>query len=153
MRWRPLTWLLLSMLFFVGAAFFWRLGEKWAAEAEAQQHRKEAQPQTPAAHSGRHSNLTQPIQLLSSAATLNSVPKPATTTAVASTNAGGRFPYRLSNTTKTSTELGRSDHSLLLENALLDTAQPIALSIPEQLRSKGDPGSYIVQAKEAINGA
>src|SRR5438067_1829883 len=141
MRWRPLTWLLLSMLFFVGAAFFWRLGEKWAAEAETRQ--KAAPPQAPATHSGRHSNLMQPIQLLSSAGTLNSVPKPATTTAVASTNAGGRFAYRLSNTTKSSTELGRSEHSLLLENALLDTAQPIALSIPEQLRTKGDPGSYI----------
>ena len=31
MRSRPLAWLLLSLLFFAGAFYFWRLGDKWAA--------------------------------------------------------------------------------------------------------------------------
>src|SRR4051794_13335769 len=35
MRWRPLTWLLLSIMFFVAAVFFWRLGDQWAADKKA----------------------------------------------------------------------------------------------------------------------
>src|SRR5215471_14817029 len=34
MRWRPLTWFLLSVLFFVGAGYFWHLGEKWRIAKE-----------------------------------------------------------------------------------------------------------------------
>ena len=49
-------------------------------------------------------------------------------------------------------QLMRSDHALLLENALLDTARP-APSIPDHLRAQGDPGSYLVQARGPINAA
>src|SRR5207249_4264770 len=35
MRWRPFTWLLLSLLFFVAAAYFWRLGDEWELKKAA----------------------------------------------------------------------------------------------------------------------
>src|SRR2546426_1069172 len=35
MRWRPFTWFLLSVFCFVAAAFFWRLGDEWAAKKAA----------------------------------------------------------------------------------------------------------------------
>ena len=55
---------------------------------------------------------------------------------------------RLGNTTKTLTQLIRSDKAILLENALIDTSmgnlQSRLVVIPESLRAQGDPGSYIV---------
>ncbi len=47
----------------------------------------------------------------------------------------------------------RSDTAILLENALLDTARPASLPIPDHLRAQGDPGSYIVQARGPIDAA
>ncbi len=65
--------------------------------------------------------------------------------------AGGRqstnkFAYRLTNTTKSLGELTHDDHAILLANALIDTRAELNLNIPSQLKSKGDPGAYIVQA-------
>jgi len=42
----------------------------------------------------------------------------------------GRYPYRLSNTTKTVGQLTRMDHAILLANALIDTDQRVSLPIP-----------------------
>src|SRR5262249_7086934 len=78
------------------------------------------------------------------------LPNPAATNAISQTNAS--FPFRLSNTVKPIEQLTRSDNAILLRNALIDVTGP-ALSIPEQLRSKGDPGSYIVQARGKITDA
>ena len=44
-------------------------------------------------------------------------------------------------------------HAILLENALIDTASPLNLSIPKNLQSQGDPGAYIVQARGPIDTA
>jgi subtilisin-like proprotein convertase family protein len=62
-----------------------------------------------------------------------------------------RFEHRLSNTTASVDELARRENSIVLANALLDTAKPISLNIPEHLRSNGDPGSYIVQSKGPVD--
>jgi hypothetical protein len=62
-----------------------------------------------------------------------------------------KFEHRLSNTTASVDELARSENSILLANALLDTRNPVVLNIPEHLRSKGDPGSYIVQSKGPLD--
>ncbi len=62
-----------------------------------------------------------------------------------------RFKYRIGNTTKSVGELLHNDRAILLENALLDTEQPITLAIPEHLRATNDPGSYIVQARRSID--
>ena len=74
----------------------------------------------------------------------------ATNTTAAVTN---RFPYRLSNTTKTIGELTPSANAILLENALIDTSLKLDLNIPAHLRAKGDPGAYIVQARGLITPA
>src|SRR5262245_47272839 len=55
--------------------------------------------------------------------------------------------YRLSNTAKTVTQLARSETGILLENALLDTSEPLSLTIPESLRAPNPSGSYIVQSR------
>jgi subtilisin-like proprotein convertase family protein len=55
--------------------------------------------------------------------------------------------YRLANTTQPLDRLIRNPRAILLENALLDTTQPLNLAIPASLRAKGDPGTYIVQAR------
>ncbi len=49
--------------------------------------------------------------------------------------------------------LVRSPSALLLENALLDTAQPVSLPIPEHLRAQGDPGAYVVQSRAPLDDA
>jgi subtilisin-like proprotein convertase family protein len=47
--------------------------------------------------------------------------------------------------------LAHKDKALLLENALLDTDEPVGLQIPPSLQAQGDPGSYIVQSKGALD--
>jgi subtilisin-like proprotein convertase family protein len=47
----------------------------------------------------------------------------------------------------------RNPRAILLENALLDTAQPADLPIPASLRAQGDPGAWVVQAKGPLNNA
>ena len=47
----------------------------------------------------------------------------------------------------------RNPRAILLENALLDTAQPVDLPIPASLRAQGDPGAWVVQAKGPLNDA
>lgn len=71
-------------------------------------------------------------------------------TAHAATNAS-RFAYRLSNTKKSIGELAHNDKAILLENALVDTSGSTDLAIPAHLKSQGDPGSYIVQSKGALD--
>ena len=149
MRPRPLAWLLLSVLCFGGAFYFWRLGDRWAA--------KQTPASTPQAHAPsltHHASRVAPappLQLLSQAGTLNSPPEtePDTQHATRNTN---RFALRLSNTTTPMAQLQRNDRALLLENALLDTTRPVP-SIPDHLRAKGDPGSYLVQSRGPINDA
>jgi len=60
--------------------------------------------------------------------------------------------YRLSNTPESAESLARNAHGLVLRNALIDTARPVRLAIPEGLKSRGAPGSYLVQSDRALNG-
>jgi hypothetical protein len=64
-----------------------------------------------------------------------------------------KFAFRLSNTAKSLGQLAHDRHAILLENALIDTANPLNLSIPTHLQSQGDPGAYIVQARGPIDAA
>jgi subtilisin-like proprotein convertase family protein len=59
------------------------------------------------------------------------------------------FAYRLTNSLLPFEELLRSDFSVLLRNALIDTRRG-APAIPAHLRAAGDPGAYIVQARGLI---
>ena len=154
MRWRPLAWFLLSLLCFGGALYFWRLGDRWAAKPAnppAQSPGSPVHGPVHAARSPQHASGA-PIRLLTQPGNLNSpaaLPSPTDHKAPATT----RFAYRLSNTTKTVGQLVHNDKAILLENALLETGKPLALSIPESLRSEGDPGTYIVQSRTALDGA
>ena len=65
--------------------------------------------------------------------------------------ATNELALRLSNTAAPLRELVRRDTTILLENALVDTARPAGLPIPEHLRAAGDPGSYVVQARGPID--
>ncbi|HEX4264762.1 MAG TPA: LamG-like jellyroll fold domain-containing protein [Verrucomicrobiae bacterium] len=150
-RWRPLTWLLLSLACFIAAFYFWRLGDKWAAQ-------KPAQPAAPASASTNPTAavvtpVPEEIKYKKSASTAPVVDlnPPATNAVVSkSTNA---FAYRLSNTKKTMGELSHNRRAILLENALIDSGESLNLSIPDSLRSHGDPGAYIVQANGPVSDA
>src|SRR5436309_3285708 len=106
MRWRPLTWLLLSVMFFVAAAFFWRLGDEWAAKKAQSKPVKpsstnEVRPSTPAPRpSALHSTLDTRHSTLGALppqhGNLNSPPPVASATNRAS-KAESPLAHRLSN--------------------------------------------------------
>lgn len=64
-----------------------------------------------------------------------------------------QFSYRLSNTPVLLGKLLHDPHAVLLDNALIDTAAKVNLKIPSNLKSKGDPGAYIVQARSPVDNA
>jgi hypothetical protein len=72
---------------------------------------------------------------------------PAPNAGALASNFGGRTFRRLTNTTKNLDDLIQDPRAILLENAFLDTRASLELSLPKELRSKGDPGSYIVQSR------
>ena len=61
--------------------------------------------------------------------------------------------YRLTNTTEPLDRLIHNPQAILLENGLLDTARSTRLPIPDSLRAQGDPGAWIVQAREPLDAA
>jgi sugar lactone lactonase YvrE/subtilisin-like proprotein convertase family protein len=136
-------------MLFTAAFYFWRLGDRWAAKKTPALSRQ-SRPPSPTHHASRITP-SSPFALLSQAGALNSPPATDSLTNHAS-RVTNHFALRLSNTTAPIGQLQRSDHALLLENALLDTAQP-APPIPDHLRAQGDPGSYLVQARGPIDNA
>src|SRR5215472_444051 len=141
MRWRPFTWLLLSALFFVAAFYSWRLGDEWAAKRTATNPRVKPAQNPATKPAGTEPGSNQPVASATSSA---STEKPK-----------GRFAYRLSNSSQSIGRLVHNDKAILLQNALIDTAKPINLSIPEQLKTKqaGAAGvqTYIVQAHGPVD--
>ncbi len=139
---------------FAAAFYFWRLGERWAAKkntaSAVQRATSNIEHPTSNIQGLAHRTPSLPFQLLSQAGTLNIPPAagPLTNQASRLTN---HLALRLSNTARPFRELQRSDTAILLENALLDTARPTSLAIPDHLRAQGDPGSYVVQARGPID--
>src|ERR1051326_5190140 len=149
MRWRPLLCLFLSLLCFIGAVYFRRLGDQWAAEknaAPAPRSTNQNTPPSPPATNPLTQAVSAPMQLLSDAGHVNSRPKPG------KTNQISQLKYRLRNTPDSVGKLARNDRAILLENALMDTTGP-GLAIPSHLRAHGDPGSYIVQSRGPLDNA
>ena len=149
MRWRPWFWFSVSMLCFLGAAYFWRLGNQWAAQkaaAHAVPSTNQVQPPAPAARPGPHSKAAG-FRLLSQPGGLN----PVTSVAFAKSNQVSHLAYRLSNSPQTVGQLSHNDHAIILENALIDTGLGGSVPIPEHLRSHGDPGAYIVQSRGPLD--
>jgi len=156
MRWRPLTWLLLSVMFFAAALYFWRLGDEWAAKKA-----KSRNANTDSSTNGvRATNADSPRSAvgktreshtasLSPHGNLNS-PGPLASVTNRPVQKESPLANRLSNTTASIKELARRPHAILLENALLDTDKGNSLALPGQL-SQSDPGTYIAQSKTALN--
>ena len=140
MRRRPILWFTVSLLCFIGAYYSWQLAEGWKA-------RKSAAAVT-AANRPKGAALVQPgpMHLLARAGA--AAPWTATNLAPKA-----RIAYRLSNTTEPLDRLMRNPKAILLENALLDTAQPAELPIPASLRAQGDPGAWVVQARGPLDDA
>jgi subtilisin-like proprotein convertase family protein len=147
MRWRSWIWFVVSVACFCGAFYFWRLGDRWAAEKEARSVGSQTNLNVvPATKSPGHTEIL-PLKLLSRPGNLNYHP-----TAVAtSTNRPSPTAYRLSNTSRPLRELMRSETAILLQNALIETAVSNRVPIPDFLRVKGDPGSYIVQSRGPLD--
>jgi subtilisin-like proprotein convertase family protein len=107
----------------------------------------------------RHSNPVSGVKTpfsQSVAASRSSAGHMASTNALKAASAAAktnRFAWRLHNTDKTIGELQHDTHAILLENAFIDTSAKFNLAIPKNLKSPGDPGAYIVQARWAITPA
>ena len=138
MRSRPIIWLWISLLLLAGGVYFWQLRSQSPTTANTV-------PPVTVASVVRPRLATTNQSIVSAAgapAFLNGQPA---STAAAKTN---RFAYRLTNTTKSVGQLLRDDHAILLENALIDTRQPLGFAIPQHLQAAADPGSYIVQSAD-----
>jgi hypothetical protein len=146
-------WLSLSMVCFMGAVYFWHLGDEWARTkpaASTPSGTNELQPKDSAKKSATHSQALptrEPLRLLSEAGHVNTPP----VHNAPKTNAISNTAYRLTNTTKSLNTLAHSDNAVLLENALIDTSVGGKLAIPDSLRSQGDPGSYIMQSRGPLD--
>lgn len=149
MPFKTRIWFLISMLLFVIAAVFWQMGDRKVqarkASASAAQKPiaiKKGQPEIPAASnptvapvnaSGTNASLSAPQNIVASR-----------------TN---QFPHRLANTRAKISELANNDKAVLLRNALIDTSSGDELEIPEELKSREVPDSFIVQARGVITDA
>ena len=140
MRVRPLFWSVVCLLCLTGAWFFWQQGNRWSAEKPSAAGSVAPSVSVPAGTSNAVSGASSSGQKNSGTNTL----------AATATNA---FPYRLSNTQRTVSELAGDRRAILLENAFIDTRLPLNLSIPKNLQAQGDPGAYIVQARGSLNEA
>ncbi len=101
--------------------------------------------------SAKKSAVTPSSVAVSTGATNNLAVGKSGKSSAASTN---RFAFRLSNTKKSLNELIHDQRAILLQNAFIDTTLGTAgLNIPDKLKSKGDPGVYIVQSRGPISAA
>ncbi len=137
MRLKNLSWFLLSLLLFLAAFYFWRLGN----ERERQQ--------SPATNA-----VTALLQFTNYSAATTTVPTNLLATDTINVPSPRQpFPYRLSNTAQSIGELTRNETAVLLANALLDTRLAARPEIPAHLRAQGDPESYIVQSRGYLDDA
>lgn len=130
MRLKPIQWCLISLLLFVAAICAWRLVDRMVEVRPAR---------TAAVSSPAVASPWQNSAALLKTSLTNAVPRNKT--------------YRLSNTRQTVDQLIHNRHAILLRNALIDTEVPVPLDIPEHLRAKGAPGSYLVQADRPLDKA
>src|ERR1035441_9229398 len=148
MRLRPLIRLLVGVMFFVtGASFLW-LNGKWPAQQAPARSPKPSAPFL-VSHAPRATS-SSPFQLLSTTGPPDSLPAAPSATQHATRNTN-LLALRLSNTPAPFGQLLRRPTAILLENALLDTADPTVLSIPDHLRAHGDPGAYVVQSRAPLD--
>lgn len=134
MRLRRMIWIAACLLLLVGACWLRRAHENLVSPKKI----------PPAIVTTVHSLSTAPNFLALSLLPTNAL----ATGTLSKTNP---LAYRLSNTSKSLDQLLADRHAILLANALIDTAGPLNLSIPNNLRASGNPGAYIVQARGPID--
>ena len=122
MRLKARTWFVISLMCFGAGVWMWHYGEEVGAR------RRGVEGQGPKV----------PGSLINAVATN-------------ATGAVTSKSLRLSNTRESVTQLLHDDHAVLLRNAIIDTRHPFHPDIPSQLKSKGAPGSYIVQFDRPLN--
>jgi subtilisin-like proprotein convertase family protein len=152
-RRRTSTWLVLSLGLFLSGLVIWHFYSNATRKTAPQLAAERAERIAKAERAARFT-LT-PIASVHSASTAPII------TSLEKTNVGSvesarterekRLKYRLSNTSQSLSNLMRSDKAILLENALIDSSLPLKFSIPDSLKSEGDPGTYIVQSRGVID--
>ncbi|MEN9572384.1 MAG: hypothetical protein RL514_239 [Verrucomicrobiota bacterium] len=140
-------WFLLSLLLLVAAGWFWHLGE---------QRRLRDQPAPGGTNAPAQVSALERFLRLPSVLTGRPVPREVKVASpkppeLLSLTSDPRFPFRLRNSQKPLTELFASETAVLLRNAFVETLEPTHLNIPAHLRSAGEPGSYVVQARGLID--
>jgi subtilisin-like proprotein convertase family protein len=149
--------MMLSLLLFAGAAFFWIKGNNELQQRRARQ--PETVPQEANRAAATNAGATPPVNampssLLSTPSVQSAINQSLSSIAARKSSAlvspsgftDARF--RLSNTAKSLDELVRDDRAILMRNALIDTSAE-APEIPAALQNEGESSSYIVQAKSA----
>jgi subtilisin-like proprotein convertase family protein len=149
MQFQTRTWVLISLGCFLAAIVFWQLSERLARRGPVAP--SPTNPSQPVVPSGGDKSTPQspaaPNTNSTSASRANAKPASPATAAASGAIRKEPFPYRLSNTPRTVNDLGRSDHAILLRNALIDSSLPVNLATPQHLRATSDPGSYVVQSR------
>src|SRR2546421_311160 len=115
MRFRPITWFLLSILFLIAACLFWRLGEERRVPVAPATKEKTTSPDKLSKKS-----VTSNQVKLKSVIFPNNLVVSGTPTNL--TSAKKESDFQLSNTSQSLDELARKESVILLRNALIDTA-------------------------------
>jgi subtilisin-like proprotein convertase family protein len=148
MRLKSRTWFLISLLCFLGAGWFWHLGNERGRQRDG---RSPDQKPVPAPTPSNRQDKAVPGQTAGLVPLLLQHASPASLQSNrAFPKNEDRFPYRLRNSGAGLDELMRSDQAILLRNALVDTRLPANLAVPAHLQSGPEPGSYIVQSRGAL---
>ena len=136
---KPRTWLLISLLCFLGASLFWELGRRESAKQK--QILVPAVKPVAAPQAGTNASLVSSTPLTLGYDSVNRFPEPPES----------RYPFRLHNSAAKLSELSRREDALLLANAMIDLRQPVGLAVPESLQLKGETESYIIQSRTKLD--
>ncbi len=145
----PRFWSIVSISAFVAALLLWLEGNR------RRDRRPPPSPPSPAA-TGSVTQIAAPagegIRLLTRAEALRR-PTPATEARAVQPQPlsfpDPLVPYRLRNTDLPLEVLRRSDHALLLANALVDTRHGTVLAVPAGWEAPDEPGAYVLQMRRA----
>jgi subtilisin-like proprotein convertase family protein len=146
MHWRTRIWFFLSLSFLVLIGYIVDRGHQ-PGQNSSSMSRSPLERQDRGASSPP---LLSTALLNQPAGQLTVVPRPQGVIKESTTQTN-RGPHRLTNSPRKPEDLRQSDTAIVLRNALIDTANSTPVAIPENLRSQGDPGSYIAQSKGLLD--
>jgi len=157
MRFSSRTWLVISLVLLLSAAWFAKLGN----ERRARSLGGSVGAGAPASGGARKPGARLiHFPLLSASAASRNPAQTVVGTGVDSSGVGSgpavgvrdeKYPLRIRNTSRTMQELQRRESAILLRNALIDTEEIGSVEVPEVLRAGEEPGSYVVQARGMVD--